>query len=316
MGDKKKLISIIIPCFNEEESILYSYQTIKKIIAQIHGFNFEIIFIDNGSEDSSANLMLRLAKKDSIVSAVLLSRNFGPESSGLAGLHQAKGDAIIIIAADLQDPPELIPQFIEEWQKGNEMVLGLVTSTEDSFLMLWLRKMFYKILRGVSYIDIPVNVTGFGLIDKKVNDAVKMLDEKNRFHRGFLAWVGFKKKFIPYKRSQRKYGHSSYVSLYQYIKHAEKGLFAFTNLPLDILVFVGLILVCLSVIAIVLYGIIFFVMGNPITGSATLLLGIMFYGGINLLAVSIVGKYIAIMFEETKNRPHYIIKKLVNRHSS
>lgn len=314
MDKNKKLISVVIPCFNEEENIQNTCMVIKEITEKMSKYEFEIIFVDNCSEDKSADLMSRLAQNDDHVIAVLLSRNFGPESSGLAGLSQANGDAIILMAADLQDPPTLIPEFIKKWEEGFDMVLGQIMSTQDNKLLLVLRRVFYKFLRSTSYIDIPLNVSGFGLVDKKVNQAIISMPERSRFYRGLLALAGFKQAFVPFVRPERKFGKTSY-NLRRYIQHAEKGLFSFTTVPLDSITFLGVLLVVLSVLAIVVYIVWVFAFGNPITGSVTLLLGIIFFGSVNLLAISIVGKYIGIIFEETKCRPHYIVKEIVSQNS-
>lgn len=314
MHREKKLISIVIPCYNEEENVENTYEVVKGIVDKISNYDFEVIFVDNCSEDKSAQLMCQLAKKEDCVTAVLLSRNFGPESSGLAGLAHAQGDAVILMAADLQDPPELIPEFIKKWEEGFDMVLGQVKSTQDGWFMLLVRRLFYKFLKKTSYINIPLNVSGFGLVDKKVNDAVVAMPEKSRFYRGLLALAGFKQSFVPFARPERKFGKTSY-NFMRYIQHAEKGLFSFTTMPLDVITFLGVVLVGLSVLAIIVYLTWVFVFGNPITGSITLFLSIVFFGSVNLLAISVVGKYIGIIFEETKNRPHYILKDVVSKNS-
>ncbi|OHB20938.1 MAG: hypothetical protein A2666_00590 [Parcubacteria group bacterium RIFCSPHIGHO2_01_FULL_47_10b] len=312
MPKNKKLISIVIPCFNEEENIERTYGAVKKVVDSLGTYDFEIIFVDNGSEDASAKVMEKIARRDPTVRAVLLTRNFGPESSGLAGLEYATGDAAILMAADMQDPPELIPDYLHKWEEGYDLVLGQIISTNDNRLLLGLRRQFYKILHRIAYIDIPINVSGFGLIDKKVLQVILAMPERSRFYRGLLAWTGFKRALIPYKRGERKYGRSSYRSIFSYIRHAEKGLFAFSTLPLDIITYVGLFLVLFAILITLAFVIIFYTHGNPITGSATLFLGMMFFGGIQILAMSIVGKYVAIIFEETKNRPHFLVKKVIN----
>lgn len=308
----KKRISFIVPCYNEEENIPITYKELTKTALSLENYDYEIIFINNGSEDRSEELIKEITKKDPKVIAVLLSRNFGPESSALAGLHHANGDAIICIEADLQDPVELIPEFVKKWEAGFDIVLGRRDSGEEGKIINYIRKIFYKILKKVSYIDIPVNVGGFSLFDKKVNNAMNRLDEKNRFVRAIRSWVGFKSCQIPYERRKRKYGKSSYNSIFAYMRHAEKGLISFSNLPLELLTYVGMILVLISIITILIYIILFFTSGNPITASATIFLSIFFFGSIQILAISIIGKYIAIIFEETKNRPHYIVKELIN----
>ncbi len=312
MDNQKRLISVVIPCFNEEENIPNTYRVVKGITDQIGKYDFEVIFVDNGSSDRSSELMSDVARTNPNVTAVLLSRNFGPESSGLAGLSHARGDAIILMAADLQDPPSLIPGFIKKWEEGYDMVLGQIISTQDSRLMLWMRRKFYQTLRKVSYVDIPLNVSGFGLIDKKVNQAIIAMPERSRFYRGLLALAGFKQAFVPFKRPERQFGKTSY-NFMRYVKHAEKGLFGFTTLPLDLISYLAIGLVLLSILGSLIYVIWVLAFGNPIKGSMTLLLAITFFGGVQLFATSILGKYIGIIFEETKQRPNYIVKDVVSQ---
>ncbi|MBI4454630.1 MAG: glycosyltransferase family 2 protein [Acidobacteria bacterium] len=306
-----KLISIVIPCYNEESNIRPIYEAVTKVLETVT-YDREIIFVDNGSQDRSAKEMGALVERDSKVKALLLSRNFGPESSGLAGLQHARGDAVIVVAADLQDPPELIPEFVKKWEEGYDIVLGQMISSNEGRVMRRIRRAFYGILKNTAYIDIPSSVTGFGLIDRRVNQVINDMPERSRFYRGLVAWAGFRRCLIPYKRRERKFGRSSY-NLLSYLRHAEMGLFSFTTVPLELLTYLGLLLVVLSGVAIATYVSLFLLFGNPIKGSATLFLGIMFFGGIQVLAISIVGKYIAIICDETKQRPHYIIKEVVSR---
>ena len=301
-----------MPCHNEEENIERTHREIKRVLSSLSAYDYEIVFVDNGSTDRTAELMKSIAATDPQVTAVMLSRNFGPESSGLAGMQYARGDAVIAIAADLQDPPDLIPEFIKHWEAGYDLVLGQAVEADENQLMLKIRRLFYRIMNRISYVDCPVGVTGFGLIAARVNDAVVAMPEKNRFGRGLLAWAGFRRKLVPYHKARREFGRSSY-NLFSYFKHAEQGLFSFTTLPLDIITYLGIALVALSVVASVVYAFWVLAFGNPIKGSATIFLGVMFFGGAQIFAVSIVGKYIGIIFEETKNRPHYIVREVVTQ---
>ena len=308
---KKKLISICIGCYNEEENIVYTYTVIKKIMGKNGKYNYELIFADNKSTDKTRLFIEKIAKKDKKVKGIFLSRNFGPESSGNAAIINATGDAVIGIAADLQDPPELIPEFIKKWELGYDMVLGVYNKNQDKLIMFFLRKIFYKIIRLISSIDFPENTTGFGLFDKKVISALKSLPEKYRFTRGLLSWVGFKRAYIYYQKRKREYGKSSY-KFFDYVKDAERGIFGFSYLVLDLMVYGGFILVLFSFLFIIGYLYTVFVIGNPIKASIPLMLGIVFFGGIQLLAISIIGKYIQVIVEETKNRPMYIVEDTIN----
>ncbi|KKP32573.1 MAG: glycosyl transferase family 2 protein [Candidatus Roizmanbacteria bacterium GW2011_GWA2_32_13] len=274
---KMKKISISIPCYNEQDNVYIAYETLKKVFTKIRNYDYEFIFVDNGSTDKTRELISKIAKKDKKVKGVFLSKNFGPESSGRAGLDFATGEAFVGIGCDLQDPPDLIAEFIKKWENT----------------------------------QIPVNAVGFGLYDRKVVEALKSLPEKYRFERGLTAWVGFKKTYITYERRKRMKGKSSY-NFFDYIKHAERGIFGFSYLVLDLMVYGGFTLVFFSFLFIIGYLYTVVVIGNPIKASIPLMLGIVFFGGIQLLAISIIGKYIQVIVEETKNRPIYIVEDTVN----
>ena len=308
----KRLISVVIPCYNEAQNIEKAYALLKKTTGRLGNYSFEYVFVDNGSEDESRKQITKIANKDSRVKGIFLSRNFGPESSAQAGFDHAKGDALIAYPCDMQEPASLFPIFIKKWEEGYDSVIGIYTKTEDLFWMKFLRKIFYNIMKVISNIDIPINNSGYGLYSRKVIDAMKNLPEKFRFGRGIRAWVGFTTSYISYERKPRLYGKSSY-SLINYFKHAERSVFGFSYLPLDLLIYAGLFLVACSFLFIIGYIIFFFLFGNPIKGAVTILVSIVFFGGINLLALSIIGKYIQVIVEETKARPTYIIDSIITK---
>lgn len=308
----KKLISIGIPCFNEELNVIPTYFALKKAAAQIKKYDFEFIFVDNGSLDKTRERIQKIAKKDERVIGVFLSRNFGPEATPQAAVDYAKGDAFILFEGDLQDPPKLINKFIQKWEQGYQVVVGMRSKSVDNFVMTLARKTFYKIFKKISNIDVPVNAGSYGLIDKKVIKALKQLPEKYRFYRGLRSWVGFKTSFINYQRRERERGKTSY-NFISYIKHAERGFFGFSYLVLDFMVYTGFLLVLFSFIFIVWYLFTVFVFENPINASIPIMLAIVFFGGVQLLAISIIGKYIQVIMEEAKGRPVYIVDEIVNR---
>lgn len=308
----KKTISIGIPCFNEELNVEKAFTSLKKITDKINKYNFEYIFTDNGSTDNTRNLITKIVKHNFNVSGVFLSRNFGPTASGQACLDNAGGDAFIFYECDMQDPPELIQNFIKKWEEGYEIVYGVRTKIEDFFIIFILRKAFYRIFRAISNIDVPVDAGGYSLISKRAIEALKLLPEKYRFDRGLRAWVGFKSIGLTYQRKKRIRGKSSY-NLFEYIKFSERGIFGFSYLPLDMIIYSGFILVGFSFIAIIVYLLLCFLYGNPIKGSITVLVSIIFFGGIQLLAISILGKYIQVIVEEVKSRPLYIIDKIIKK---
>lgn len=307
----KKKISIAIPCFNEELNVKTTYKNIEYVVKKIKQYDFEYIFVDNGSTDRTKEKIKKLIKKDKRVIGIFLSRNFGPEASATACYTYATGDAIMAIAADLQDPPELIPQFIKKWEQGSDIVFGIYNKTVDLAAVIFLRKLFYKIFKTISNIDVPVNATGFGLVSRKAVDAFLSLPEKFRFSRGLLSWVGFKRTYIYYNKNRREKGKSSY-NFFDYIKHAERGIFGFSYLILDLMIYSGFLITILSFLFVIGYLYWVFVFGNPIQASIPLMLAIVFFGGVQLLAISIIGKYIQVIVEETKNRPMYIVEETIN----
>lgn len=312
MNKQKKKITIGIPCYNEEENVPLIYKRIKEIVKKFNSYQINYLFVDNCSIDRTREEIKKLVKKDKNVKGIFLSRNFGVEASAYAILNYSSVnvDALIIIACDFQDPPELIPQLIKKWEEGYDIVLGKYKKVKDYLFMVFMRKAFYRLFKEISNIEVPTNVTGYGLIDKKIIKALILLPEKYRFNRGLMMWVGFKKIFIPYERQQRYKGKSSY-SFFDYLRHSERGVFGFSYLPLDLIIYIGLILTFLSFVFIVGYLFTVYVFGNPINASIPLMLVTFFFGGINLMALSIIGKYVQVIVEESKNRPMYIVDKVI-----
>lgn len=307
---KKKLISIGVICFNEELNIFPAYKELVETINRNKNYNYELIFVDNGSTDNTREEIRKIAKKDKNVSGIFLSRNFGGEASVQASLDYAQGDAYICYEGDLQDPASVILDFIKEWERGFDVVVGIRTKIADNFLMTGIRKLYYRIFRSISNIDVPVNAGSFALLDKKVMNAIKKLPEKHRFNRGLRAWVGFKTTYVNYHRRPRQRGKSSY-NLLGYIHLAEKSFYGFSYLPLDIIVYTGLFTVTLSFLFVIIYLSSFILYGLKIDTSMLIIFSVVLFGGIQLLALSVIGKYIQVIVEETKARPIYIVEEVM-----
>ena len=307
---KKKLISIGVICFNEEPNVAPAYKELVEVTNKNKNYNYDFIFVDNGSTDNTREEIRKIAKKDKRVAGIFLSRNFGNEASIQASLDYAKGDAYVCFEGDLQDPANVILSFIKQWERGFDVIVGIRTKIADNFLMTKIRKLYYRIFRTISNIEVPVDAGSFALIDKKVMNAIKKLPEKHRFNRGLRAWVGFKTTYVNYHRRPRLRGKSSY-SLLGYIHHAEKSFFGFSYLPLDIIVYTGLLIVIFSFLFVVMYLSSFILFGQKIEVSKLILFSIVLFGGIQLLALSIIGKYIQVIVEETKARPVYIVEEVV-----
>lgn len=306
----KKLISIGIICFNEESNVPIAYRELLKVADKEKGYDFEFIFIDNRSTDNTREEIRKVTKSDKRAIGVFLSRNFGPEASSQASLDHASGDAFILYEGDMQDPPEVILDFIREWEKGSNVVVGIRNKIDDTFFMTFIRRSYYRIFRAVSDIDIPVDAGSFALLDKKVMNAIKKMPERYRFYRGLRAWVGFKTSYIIYQRIRRQHGKSSYNFL-GYIHHAERSFFGFSYLPLDIMVYTGFLVVCISFLSGTIYFLSRMILGQSINEFVIIIFIVILFGGIQLLALSIIGKYIQVIVEETKARPTYIVDEIL-----
>ncbi len=314
MSSRKKTISIGVICFNEALNISPAYQSLNDIALINPKYNYEFIFVDNGSKDNTREEIRKITQKDKKVVGVFLSRNFGPEASSQAALDYATGDAYVFYEGDMQDPPDIILDFIRQWEKGFDVVVGIRTKIEDNFFMAIIRKSYYKVFKAISNIEVPVNAGSFGLIDKKVMDAIRQIPEKYRFFRGLRAWVGFKTAYVYYHRRKRQRGKSSYNFL-GYLHHAERSFFGFSYLPLDVMVYTGFFIVFVSFLTGIAYFLSQIILIQPINQTILIIFSVIFFGGIQLLALSIIGKYIQVIVEETKNRPVYIVEEVIKNKS-
>ena len=307
-----KKISIIAPFFNEEESLPIFLEEVLNIIEELVEYNFEIIFIDDGSNDNSLVFLKKKAKENKNIVVLELSKNFGKEAALTAGIDMAVGSAVIPIDVDLQDPPILIKKMIKQWESGSDVVLAKRQNRlNENFLKRISASFFYKIYSffvGNSKIS---NVGDFRLIDKRVVDNIKNLKEKNRYMKGLLSWPGFSSAEIPYTRNKRKAGKSKFTFL-KLLNLGFEGVTSFSVLPLKFFTFIGFIGIVFSFFfaIIILLQKIFY--ENFIEGYAFLILLILFFGSLQLLGIGILGEYIGKIYIETKNRPIYIIKNRYN----
>lgn len=306
-----KKISIVIPCFNESESTHIFYKNICGVLNQLKNkFNFEIIFIDDGSSDDTLQKLIKITLKDERFKLLELSRNFGKEAALTAGLAYSTGDALIVIDADLQDPTYLIPSMIDHWVRGADVVLAKRTDRgTDTFIKRATAKLFYKFYNLISPVKIPEDVGDFRLMDKAVIDVINLMPEKNRFMKGIFAWVGFKSITIEYKRESRAMGKTKF-SGWRLWNLAIEGITSFSSIPLRVWSYVGIIGSLFSIF----YGcvIIFktLVLGIDVPGYASLLVSILFIGSLQLMGLGILGEYIGRIYEETKRRPSYVVRKM------
>ncbi|MEF7559191.1 glycosyltransferase family 2 protein [Bacillus thuringiensis] len=307
----QKLISVVVPMYFEEEVAQECYNRLKSVMLQ-NDINYEFVFVNDGSTDRTMEILSEIAANDYRTKIVNFARNFGHQVAVTAGIAAAKGDAIVIIDADLQDPPEVIPELIAKWEEGYEVVYAKRKQRKgETWFKLLTAKYFYKFLNYMSDIDIPKDTGDFRIIDRKVADVFNQMTERNRFIRGMMSWVGFRQTYVEYERDERFAGETKYP-LKKMIKFASDGIIAFSTKPLRIVMSLGLLSVLISII-VLLYTITVKIIGNGTqTGWASIMVAITFFSGIQLLGLGIVGQYIARIYDESKNRPIYIVKETIN----
>jgi polyisoprenyl-phosphate glycosyltransferase len=306
---KQKKLSAIIACYRDAEAIPVMHTRLTKVFKKI-GVDYEIIFVNDGSPDNSEEVIAKIVKKDPHTIGINHSRNFSSQMAFTSGMDLATGDGVILFDGDLQDPPELVEDFYKKWIDGFDVVYGIRVKREAPFIMQLFYKLFYRLFHKLSYIKIPVDAGDFSLIDRKVVEALKLLPERDRFLRGLRAWVGFKQTGVEYIRPERLFGTTT-NSLIKNFQWATKGIFSFSFVPLQFMTLLSLFVFCLSLLGIVWQIFAkFFIPGIP-QGVSTILIVILFLGSIQLLGISILGEYIAKIFEEVKQRPRYIRKSVI-----
>lgn len=304
-----KTISLLIPVYNEELSIPILYKEISKIIMGESTYDWEILFVNDGSHDNTINIIKQLRAEDKRVCYIDLSRNFGKESAMLAGFDYVRGDATIILDADLQDPPSLIPEMIEYWNDGYQDVYAKRKSRgKETWLRRKLSLSFYNILQQSSKVEVLKNVGDFRLLDRKCVEALKSLRESERYTKGLFCWIGFKKKEILFDRGDRVAGKSSW-SFFSLFNLAIEGITSYTIAPLRLSTYIGLFTSFIAFIYMMYFLIKTLIFGDVVQGFPTLIIIILFLGGIQLLSLGIIGEYLGRIFNESKHRPTYIIKE-------
>lgn len=308
-SESMKFISFIVPCYNEEQTINSFYKQILEVMQQIDVL-YEIIFIDDGSKDSTAEIIRRLCKEDPSISFISLSRNFGKESAMFAGLEHAKGDAVIIIDADLQHPPGLIPQLVEGWQieKYDVVYARRINREGEPILRSWFSKKFYSIINKISDVKLVDGVVDYRIMDRKVVDSILGLRERHRFSKGLFEWAGFHSKCIEYKNVERAAGNSSW-NFSKLFHYAIEGIVSFTIVPLRIATFVGILTALAAFIYMGITIIQTLLFGNSVSGYTSTISLILFFGGIHCIFLGIIGEYLGRIFNEVKHRPHYFIRE-------
>ena len=308
-----KKISLVIPMYYEEQVVEECYNRVTKVLKEIQKYDYEIIFINDGSKDNTLDILERIAKIDNNVKVISFSRNFGHQAAVTAGLKYVTGDVIVIMDADLQDPPELIPDMLKEWEKGYEVIYGKRKSRKgESVFKLLTAKAFYSTLNKLSDVEIPKDTGDFRMVDRKVVDVVNSLPEHNKFLRGLFSWVGFEQLAYEYDRKERFAGKTKYP-FGKMLKLALDGILSFSTKPLKIVGGLGILSVIISFV-ILIYSLLSYIFKwNSLTpGWTSIMCTITFLGGIILISVWMIGEYIGRIYDEVKNRPQYIVKKTIN----
>lgn len=306
-----EMISVVVPCFNEEEVIRESNRRLIGVLGHLP-LNFEIVYVDDGSTDRTAEILRELQAVDDHIRVVRLSRNFGHQMAITAGLEHAAGDGVAIIDADLQDPPEVIAEFVAKWMDGFDVVYGVrLTREGETAFKLWTAKLFYRLIAKLSDTAIPTDTGDFRLMARRVVDALLAMPERDRFVRGMVSWLGFTQAPVPYRRNARTAGETKF-SLFRMTRFATDGIVSFSILPLRVATCVGFAASGVAILGSLL-AVIERVMGveGLVKGWASILVAILFIGGVQLICMGIIGEYIGRIYGESKRRPLYIVKERI-----
>lgn len=304
----KKIISILVPCYNEEVVLNQFYQRLSQVITNIPQYDFQFMFINDGSKNQTLDIMRELHEKDSRVSYVNLSRNFDKEIAMIAGIDYLTGDAAIIMDADLQDPPELIPEMISWWEKGYQDVSAKRRSRAgESFFKKWSSHAFYTILQKMSSVPMQRDVGDFRLLDKQCLNALRLMRESQRYTKGLFSWIGFEKKEVLFDRDARAAGKTKW-NYWKLLNLGIEGITSFTIAPLRASAFVGCILAFIAILYMLFIVLRTLICGEDVPGYPSLVSIILFIGGIQLFFLGIIGEYLGRVFNESKFRPLYLVK--------
>jgi dolichol-phosphate mannosyltransferase len=305
------MLSAIIACYRDAPAVPIMHERLTNVFKKI-GVDYQIIFVNDASPDNAREVLAELAARDPKVVVINHTRNFGSQNAFTSGMRIATGDAVILLDGDLQDPPELIEQFYEKWVEGFDVVYGVRVKRDATNFLKIAYKIFYRLFRAASYVPIPLDAGDFSLIDRRVVTALNSMPETNRFLRGLRAWVGFKQTGVPYIRPERMFGVTT-NNLMRNLGWARKGIFSFSYVPLDIIAWLALGTVTLSFL-LILFQIVFkLIYPNAAPqGFSTVIVLILFLGGIQLFCLAIIGSYLAHIYDEVKRRPSYVVDSILN----
>ena len=313
MSINTKTVSAIIACYNDGQAIPFMHKRLTDAFRTI-GCQYEIIFVNDGSPDNSAEVLGAIATTDPHVTVITHSRNFSSQNAFMSGMQVATGDAVVLLDGDLQDPPEIIPEFVAKWQEGFDVVYGIRIKRDASLFLRVAYKLFYRLFSKLSYVRIPRDAGDFSLMDRKVVTILVQMPERDLFIRGLRAWVGFRQTGVPYHRPERMFGKTT-NNVFKNIRWAKKAIFSFSFEPLELLFYAACITSFITFFAIIAYLVLYFLYPNHPQGTTTIIILILFFGSVQLMSISVIGEYLGRIFEEVKRRPTFIVKDIINKPS-
>lgn len=304
----KKLVSLIVPCFNEEDSLPIFYDEVTAVMGKLEKYEYELLFVNDGSKDGTLKYLRKIGKQDIRVKYFSFSRNFGKEAAMYAGFCNANGDYIAVMDADMQDPPSLLPQMLEILEEGeyDSVATRRVNRKGEPPVRSWFARIFYRIINKISDADVVDGARDFRLMRKDMVEAIVRMGENNRFSKGIFGWIGFRTYWLPYENVARVAGETKW-NFWKLLKYAVDGLINFSEIPLSIASWFGVFMTFLSFVALIFIIARKVLFGDPVMGWASTICVIVFIGGIQMFCLGIMGQYIAKTYTECKKRPHYII---------
>lgn len=305
----KKLISIVVPCYNEEPTLGILYEELNKVTAAMAEYDFEYVFINDGSKDKTLDILKEMAAKDGKVKYVSFSRNFGKEAALLAGLKNAKGDLVATMDADMQDPPALLPEMVAYVESGeyDNAATRRVSRKGEPIIRSFFARMFYRVMRRITDIEIMDGARDYRVMNRPMVDSIIALQEYNRFSKGIFSWVGFETKWIEFENVERSAGETKW-SFWKLFRYSIEGMVSFSDAPINIASWLGLVMTGVSVIALLFLFLRALIFGDPVAGWPSLACIMTFIAGIQLFVMGMMGQYVSKTYMEVKNRPHYIVK--------
>jgi glycosyltransferase involved in cell wall biosynthesis len=310
MSSPQSKLSVVVPCYNEAEVLWETHGRLTGALGQLTNLDFELIYVDDGSRDRTAEVLRQIQALDARVRVVRFSRNFGHQTAVTAGLEHAGGDAVVLIDADLQDPPEVIGEMVARWREGYQVAYGVRTDREgETRFKVATAKAFYRLMNRLSETPIPLDTGDFRLLDRRVVEVLRAMPERDRFVRGMVAWAGFRQIAVPYRRAARYAGESKYP-LFKMIRFALDGLTSFSRAPLRVATWMGFFVSSIALLAIIYALFLRLFTSNWVTGWTALFIAILFLGGAQLLSLGVIGEYIGRIYGETKRRPLYLIEEM------